>query len=139
MGICHRCKREHDGPTKTCATCKPKINARFGTEKYKRWSKTYGLKWRATEVARKLNRKKAALARKRKPEQYRARLFVVRAVRSGKLVRPSVCSRCSKPATRRDGQTAIQAHHKDYNKPLEVIWLCPQCHKDVHLGLLEVA
>jgi hypothetical protein len=32
----------------------------------------------------------------------------------------------------------IQAHHEDYDKPLEVIWLCASHHKKVDLGLLKI-
>lgn len=28
--------------------------------------------------------------------------------------------------------TKVQAHHEDYNKPLEVMWLCPCHHKQRH-------
>ena len=38
-----------------------------------------------------------------------------------KLVRPKKCSRCKKIK-------ALHAHHPDYNKPLDVVWLCSYCH-----------
>lgn len=52
------------------------------------------------------------------------------AIRSGVLVRPVECGRCgTTPAPTSDGRAAIQAHHHDYNKPLEVEWLCAKCHR----------
>jgi hypothetical protein len=47
------------------------------------------------------------------------------AIRNGKLVRPSSCSSCKclcKP----------EAHHENYEKPLDVIWLCRSCHCKLH-------
>ena len=51
---------------------------------------------------------------------------VARAVRSGGLVRQPCC-RC--------GAEKTVAHHEDYDKPLEVIWLCQPCHKQRHKEL----
>jgi hypothetical protein len=28
------------------------------------------------------------------------------------------------------------AHHDNYDKPLEIRWMCPSCHKKFHLGIL---
>lgn len=48
---------------------------------------------------------------------------VQRAVRSGRLIKMP-CEIC--------GNINSLAHHNDYSKPLEVIWLCHQHHKDMH-------
>ncbi len=51
-----------------------------------------------------------------------ARWKVKEALRSGKLTRPAVCSDCGQPGAR------VEAHHRDYSKPLDVKWLCSLCH-----------
>ena len=51
---------------------------------------------------------------------------VARAIRAGKLVRLP-CTRC--------GEEKSVAHHEDYDKPLEVVWLCQPCHKQRHKEL----
>jgi hypothetical protein len=58
---------------------------------------------------------------------------VEKAIVRGEIVRPSACSECGsegKPYT--DGRAPIQAHHDDYNKPLDVRWLCQPCHHEWH-------
>ncbi len=59
----------------------------------------------------------------------RARAEVQKAVADGRLVRPSLCEKCGKPPKR---GRQILAHHDDYNKPLDVRWLCDKCHGKVH-------
>ncbi len=50
------------------------------------------------------------------------------ALNQGLLERPSTCQACGKePGRMKDGRSKIQAHHDDYNKPLEVRWLCQKC------------
>ena len=34
------------------------------------------------------------------------------------------------------GEKKTHAHHEDYSKPLEVIWLCPYHHKALHHGYI---
>jgi len=59
---------------------------------------------------------------------------VQRAVRRGDLIRPERCERCGDvPPRDRDGKSAIVADHPDYAKPLEVHWLCRDCHTEAHL------
>ena len=58
-------------------------------------------------------------------ERWRANCAVSRALKSGSLYRPDSCERC--------GATArLHGHHVDYSRPLEVMWLCPQCHRREH-------
>ena len=56
-----------------------------------------------------------------------------KAIERGDVVRPAACSRCGAADTpMRDGRTSIQAHHPDYEQPLEVLWLCQRCHHEQH-------
>jgi hypothetical protein len=47
------------------------------------------------------------------------------AVKTKKINRPNNCSKCFKSCT-------PHAHHEDYEKPYEVIWLCAFCHFKLH-------
>ena len=58
--------------------------------------------------------------------------MVETAVNVGALVPPSVCETCGSAGAFSDGRRAIQAHHADYNKPLDVRWLCQRCHHEWH-------
>jgi len=49
---------------------------------------------------------------------------VEKAIINGTLVRPLEC-RCG-------SNENIQAHHDDYNAPLDVRWLCSKCHMRLH-------
>ncbi len=62
-----------------------------------------------------------------------AQNIVEKAVLSGALCRPEKCEACKKkPKKYKDGRSAIQAHHDDYNFPMEVRWLCRSCHHEWH-------
>lgn len=60
------------------------------------------------------------LQRAKYPERHKARSAVARALRHGRLVK-GPCRDC--------GDVLSYAHHEDYSKPLEVIWLCRKHHK----------
>lgn len=62
------------------------------------------------------------LFKKCRPDIERAHQAVARAIQRGELTRPDTCSECGREAR-------IIAHHEDYSKPLDVQWLCPQCHQ----------
>ena len=59
--------------------------------------------------------------RDRNPEKAKARQQANNAVRDGKLEKQP-CIHC--------GNEKVQAHHKDYSKPLDVTWMCFRCHRE---------
>jgi transposase-like protein len=54
------------------------------------------------------------------------------AIKSGVVVRVLVCETCGTSGHMGDGRVRVQAHHDDYNKPLDVRWLCQPCHHEWH-------
>lgn len=66
---------------------------------------------------------RAIYNRQRKLDRTQAKTHeaVRKALRRGDLVKPTKCSRCGLPKR-------LHAHHDDYSKPLDVMWLCQICH-----------
>ena len=61
----------------------------------------------------------------KRPLEHNARSIVRYAIYTGKIVKQP-CEIC--------GVEPAEAHHDDYNKPLEVRWLCSSHHKEWHLN-----
>ena len=61
-----------------------------------------------------------------------------KAIARGDLVRPDACESCCAAGDIVNGRSTIEAHHPDYNKPLEVMWLCKLCHHEWHRQNLAV-
>ncbi|PKP53754.1 MAG: hypothetical protein CVT92_02150 [Bacteroidetes bacterium HGW-Bacteroidetes-1] len=59
----------------------------------------------------------------RYPEKINARRIVALEIRAGRLAR-GCCEVC--------GKSSAHAHHDDYNKPLEIKWLCQKHHNALH-------
>lgn len=61
-----------------------------------------------------------------KPEERKkiaARVALRAAIKSG-LIKQLPCAECGEPKT--------EAHHEDYDKPLDVVWLCEPHHSQRH-------
>ena len=57
--------------------------------------------------------------------EYNCQARLRNAVNVGKIARPEKCSKCGY-------KCKAQAHHHDYSKPYDVIWLCCSCHRRLH-------
>ena len=57
------------------------------------------------------------------PEKYKAQTLAGNALRD-KKIKKKKCLFCKNLNT--------VAHHHDYSKPLDVMWLCRTCHKKIH-------
>jgi len=51
-----------------------------------------------------------------------ARVELNKAINRGEVVKPDTCEVCNGTPDR------LEAHHADYNKPLNVSWVCSGCH-----------
>lgn len=72
-------------------------------------------KERVNELKRARHNSKAGMANK----------LIKNMVLRGALVRPTVCYKC-------DSSVKISAHHPDYDKPFDIVWLCHRCHMKEH-------
>ena len=61
----------------------------------------------------------------RYPLRRKAHSMVGNYIRDGKLIRPRHCESCNK-------ECSPDAHHCDYSKPIDVMWLCKDCHVNWH-------
>lgn len=75
---------------------------------------------------REKNRVITAAWRKANPERRAAQHALNSAVRSGKVVPWPVCAMYYCDVTK------VEAHHPDYSRPLDVVWLCSPHHKQAH-------
>jgi hypothetical protein len=119
-----------DGHLNKCIEC---VKARVGKHREenletiqaydRKRGRTEERKSKVRERAPKYNKLRDPEHKKKFPEKYIARNAVNNSIRDGRLTRLS-CEECSNPVT--------QAHHEDYSKPLDVVWLCVDCHMNRH-------
>lgn len=83
------------------------------------YRKEYNTSERGREIAHETHR----IYRMKNPEKRRAQAILYKAVKRGEIQK-QCCEIC--------GSANVQAHHSDYTKPLDVIWLCPKHHAWIH-------
>ena len=109
----HKNRSSKDGLQSWCKICRAK------------WGKSdpeYHKKYSQTEMGKQAIRRSAENQRYKDPAKVKARQTVNNAVRDGRLTRPDTCKSCKK-------EKFVQGHHEDYSKPLDVDWLCLECHR----------
>ncbi len=112
-----------DGHLGKCKECQKAAYQLRNPEKVKAYDKS-----RYQKPERKASLEQARVKRRMlHPEIRKARTAVYRAVRKGAIIKKS-CAIC--------GSLKSDAHHPDYNKPLEVQWLCRKHHALVEGGLV---
>ena len=71
--------------------------------------------------------KKKAMAKyvAENPKKYKAVYAVSNALRDGKITKAVQCENCG-------SNDKLEGHHHDYDKPLDVVWVCNPCHREIH-------
>jgi len=117
-----------DGHLNKCKECvKKRIKKYLQTEKGKSIERNRNEKRAISGYYTKLCKK----MRQKYPEKYKARQAVSNALRNGRL-KKLPCESCSN-----SNLEDIEAHHPNYQRPLDVIWLCKRssqnkCHLKIH-------
>jgi hypothetical protein len=110
------------GKCKSCTKKDVKENRIKNQEYYIEYDKQRG-----NTEARKLTQAKHRIKyREQYPEKYRAHNLLGNALRNQRICKEP-CEIC--------GDLKSEAHHPDYSKPLEVIWLCRKHHHKVTIGI----
>ena len=86
-------------------------------------------RWHQSEYGKLRGRLNRARRFTLNPERYRAKDLIHSLVERG-IIQRQPCAKC--------GDMKSQAHHPDYSKPLEVVWLCQAHHSEEHRRLKEL-
>lgn len=121
MKICRKCKKTGEF-YKNQDWCK-KCQSEYHKKQYQKKKTEYRQKqneYRKTEAFRENHKKHRREYYKRNRHKAIARAKLAYEVRMGRIKRGKCWC----------GETKVEAHHEDYNKPLEVMWLCRKHHRE---------
>lgn len=125
----HRNRRMKDGHVNQCKECSRPRKRQYNRQNrdvlnaaHKRYEE------RNPDYVRRQRKKRKLNQQERYPEKVAARKALTTAVELGRVAKPDICERCGGKFL----PTEIHGHHRDYSKPLEVEWLCVDCHTHLH-------
>jgi hypothetical protein len=102
--------------------CKPVIDIEYKRNRDRIAKKKYYNTEKGGQIIRNLNK----ISREKNIEKVKARYIVRYHLKVGNIKKPTRCSECHKKPLK------MEAHHEDYSKPLQVVWLCTPCHNKRH-------
>ena len=117
-----------DGYSAKCKLCVKEYSKKYrvlNRERLREYAKSS--KYRKTERGRATRQKAVERYRKKNPLKFKVYSAVSYEIKNGRMERGE-CEFC-------DTNNKTHGHHEEYNKPLDVIWLCPACHKKWHRAL----
>lgn len=136
--VCNRCAPEVEFYNSIATFCKEhwrervRLNREAKPEHYRELSRKRAMLpdnverrrlYALTPVGKVVSAKAHKRWKERNPHKRKAQIIVNNALRDGKIY-PVPCLVCGKDA---------EAHHPDYDRPLDVIWLCKTHHRQVHV------
>ncbi len=117
MRWCRKCNRDllpeafYKRPATVCKEChKARMLVYYNTPEYRAKNSGY---------------QKARLAVKENYVKHAARTKLGHALRMGWMTKANFCTICG-------SDQEIEGHHEDYSKPLDVVWVCRNCHLKHH-------
>jgi len=131
-GVNCRCKECHKEQVRLNRREKFEQYAAYEKMRFKRdpWRTEYNKEMAKTSEYKARHRDAVRRRNEQHPDKRAANVIVGNAVRDGRLIKPLECSRCGIMPPRRQ----LHGHHVDYTKPLEVEWICAECHGLEHFG-----
>lgn len=137
--ICFKCNSEksfsefyvhprmHDGHLNKCKECTKKDSTKHRWDNIEK-VRNYDRNRPKSERVKIRNRLYSKYWTSKNKEKRKAHGIFMRALKKGIIFKAEKCIVCG-------SNGKLEAHHEDYNKPLDVLWLCISCHRCLHRDL----
>lgn len=129
-GVTSRCKECHKAKVKENRQEKADYYKQYDAYRFKNDPKVKARhkRYQSTPSGKDAMRKARWKWINKKPEARAAHIILGNAVRDGMVIKPKICTNCGCTPKKRN----MHAHHHDYSLPLDVTWLCSECHYKTH-------
>ena len=130
----HNHKTGKNGLSSICKSCKSDVDREYRKRPYaikKERERSrlredhYGIAKKWTEENRGKVNASIRRYKQKNIQKTKASSILSNEIAFGRIAKPRRCSLCSKIKP-------LDGHHHDYDKPLDVTWLCRSCHKAIH-------